>query len=192
MDKLVNQYLETRSEQDLEAVIESAKPMIYHLINNYYSNQCHYDKIDYYQMIMMRFPQWINNYQPGGSARVNTYLYTCSKNYFLKLLRREGAKKRNCGNCLYFDQPTANGTLLTEVISDGVDNESLYLMQYQTKSMYDRLYNMFGDEARFYIAFLEGYKIKSISIIYDVGEPEIRRVIEKIRRILRKNPNLLQ
>lgn len=192
LDKYINEYLRTHSDEALEGIILETKSMVYHIINRYYNNNCHFDKLDYFHMIVMKYPEWIDEYQFNGVARAHTFLYTCAKNYMLKQLRRECASKRAYHNHYYFEDEIRSGAKLQDVISENVDIEAVYEAEIKTKFMYDQLYDLFAEDARYYIAHLEGYKIPKIAQIYNVSPATVKRAIAKIRHCLKTKPKLLQ
>ncbi len=171
----------------VEELITTAKPMAYHIVRKYYSKTCQFDEVDYVQMILMKIPVWLTKYQEQeNETGFSTYLFSCMRNFFLKTLRKEGAKKREIKNPIYMEQTTSQGLEIKEYLSDNVDVEDKYLSDMNTKKIYDYLYDRFPQTAQFYIAYLEGYKVPAISKIYGCSEKIILSEIRKIRYHMKK------
>lgn len=184
LDGKVYKYITNKDENILEEILIDTKGMIFHVINRYYSNNCHFDKIDYYQMIAMRYPEWIQKFAEKNNVKFATFLYACARNYFLKLLKRESTQKRNMKNVSYLEDKTSGSGYYYDIISDGINIEKRYLSEIETKTLYDYLYKTFGDNAKYYIGYLEGYKVSVLSQIYNEDVNEIRRIIRMIKKRL--------
>lgn len=174
-------------EQDvLEEMMVVAKPMVYYIINRYYSTACHFEKVDYAQTILMEFPKWIDKFDGKGEIRFSTFLFSCIRNYYLKLLRKERTQKRDSKKPLYMEQNLYGNTEVQDFLSEDVNVENNYLAQIKTKKIYNYLYDCFPHTAQFYIAYLEGYKLPNIAKIYGVDQNQVSKEIRKIRYHLKK------
>lgn len=192
-ESLINIYKQTKSDLVLEKIIKKYKEMCYHLINNYYNVTWEFDKVDYYQMIVMKYPSWIMKFDETKNISFSTYMYSCTKNYLLNLIRKENVQKRKVENKVYFES-CFNGTngVYADIIRDESDFENTYL-QDQKYSEYKKIIKtILGEDTEIYLLNLEGHSIKEIAKIINLDEKKVRHKLAYQKQKIRKNKKLFQ
>lgn len=184
LDELIVKYINTNDDFYMEEILIETRPMIFHIINRYYSNNCHFDKIDYYQMLAMKYPEWIEKFTQKETHKFSTFLYTCAKNAFLKILRKENTKKRKNNIISYLEDKTSGSGTFVDVLSDDTSVEETYVTNINIRNLYEYLYEKFGDDAKYYIGYLEGYKPSTLSEIYNVDVSVVKNAIKRIKKRL--------
>ena len=192
-NNLINIYKETKSELILEEIISKYKDMCYHLINKYYNFSWEFDKIDYYQMIVIKYPEWITKFDTNKNISFSTYMYSCTKNYLLNLIRKENVQKRKVENKVYFESSFSgtNGQYL-DIIKDENDFEGTYL-ESKKFDEYKKIINLIlGEEANIYLLYLENHTVKEIAKELDLEEIKVRHKLSYQKQKIKKNKKLFQ
>ena len=191
---VIEKYKKNQTEENLSEVILAHKELIFYIINRYYHDNLFYEKIDYYQLIAMQFKGWTNNFIENKNCTFLTYIYSCIRNFLLKEIRKEVALKRKNINNIYFDQEIVanNSQKYVDIIKDEEDFVNTYLEKAKQEIIYDELKNLLGEEAKYYIAYLEGKKGTELVDLFKMEYPKIRNKISYLKRKVKENKHLFQ